>query len=55
MTREECLKRAAEADEMARIVAFRKDKDRLLETAIQWRERADRAEPSDPRWRATKT
>ena len=44
MTSEECLARAAEADELAKIVAFEKDKVRLRETAFQWRQRAAQTE-----------
>jgi hypothetical protein len=50
MTREQCLAKAAEAEELARIVAFEKDKQRLRESAAEWRERATRAEAvSHPR------
>jgi hypothetical protein len=44
MTRDQCLAKAAEAEELANIVAFERDKQRFRASAAEWRERATQAE-----------
>jgi len=44
MTAEECLAKAVEAEDMARLVALRTDKERLRSLAEKWRIQAGSAE-----------
>ncbi len=44
MTRDQCPAKAAEAEELANIVAFERDKQRLGASAAEWRDRVTQAE-----------
>jgi hypothetical protein len=46
MTREECMAKAAEAEQLANLVSLGTDKEKLRRSAQQWRERANGAGPA---------
>ena len=48
MTSRECLRKAAEAEELAKLVSLRTDKDRLWRSAEAWRQRAREAPVQQP-------
>ena len=48
MTPEQCLAKANEAEALARLVAFERDKQRLRATAADWRQRAEAAQRPSP-------
>ena len=46
MTKDECLAKATEAEQLANLVSFGVDKERLRRSAREWRERAAEAGPA---------
>ena len=47
-TADQCRARAEEAERLARLVSYERDRDRLLSQAQEWREKADALEAAPP-------